>query len=35
MRWDALGVDYEMAGKDLIDSVALSSKINKQIGQDP
>ena len=35
MRWDALGVDYEMAGKDLIDSVALSSKINKQIGSTP
>ena len=35
MRWDALGVDYEMAGKDLIDSVALSSKINKQIGSRP
>lgn len=27
MRWVALGVDYEMAGKDLIDSVKLSSKI--------
>ncbi|ALE03289.1 lysine--tRNA ligase [Bartonella ancashensis] len=27
MRWKALGVDYEMAGKDLIDSVNLSSKI--------
>lgn len=27
MRWFALGVDYEMAGKDLIDSVTLSSKI--------
>ena len=26
MRWTALGVDYEMAGKDLIDSVTLSSK---------
>ena len=24
MRWYALGVDYEMAGKDLIDSVKLS-----------
>ena len=35
MRWDALGVDYEMAGKDLIDSVLLSSKINKQIGSRP
>ena len=27
MRWYALGVDYEMSGKDLIDSVNLSSKI--------
>jgi lysyl-tRNA synthetase class 1 len=27
LRWTALGVDYEMAGKDLIDSVQLSSKI--------
>ena len=35
MRWSALGVDYEMAGKDLIDSVTLSSKINKQIGSIP
>lgn len=27
MRWKALGVDYEMCGKDLIDSVTVSSKI--------
>ncbi|HWG04778.1 MAG TPA: lysine--tRNA ligase [Beijerinckiaceae bacterium] len=27
MRWYALGVDYEMAGKDLIESVKLSSSI--------
>ena len=27
MRWYALGVDYEMSGKDLIDSVKLSSRI--------
>ncbi len=27
MRWHALGVDYEMSGKDLIDSVRLSSRI--------
>jgi len=27
MRWYALGVDYEMSGKDLIDSVTLSSRI--------
>src|SRR5262249_54550387 len=27
LRWVALGVDYEMAGKDLIDSVKLSGDI--------
>jgi lysyl-tRNA synthetase, class I len=32
MRWTALGVDYEMAGKDLIDSVTLSSAIAKALG---
>jgi lysyl-tRNA synthetase class 1 len=35
MRWTALGVDYEMAGKDLIDSVKLSSKICSAIGGTP
>ncbi|MGE0627191.1 MAG: lysine--tRNA ligase [Hyphomicrobiaceae bacterium] len=35
MRWTALGVDYEMAGKDLIDSVTLSSRICKAIGGTP
>lgn len=35
MRWTALGVDYEMAGKDLIDSVALSSRICKVLGGTP
>ena len=35
MRWVALGVDYEMAGKDLIDSVTLSSKICRAIGGTP
>jgi lysyl-tRNA synthetase class 1 len=35
MRWTALGVDYEMAGKDLIDSVALSSRICKALGGTP
>ncbi len=35
MRWYALGVDYEMAGKDLIDSVNLSSKIVKALGGNP
>ncbi|AGF73914.1 lysyl-tRNA synthetase, class I [Bartonella australis AUST/NH1] len=35
MRWKALGVDYEMAGKDLIDSVLLSSKICKILDGKP
>lgn len=35
LRWYALGVDYEMAGKDLIDSVTLSSKICKALGGTP
>lgn len=35
MRWAALGVDYEMAGKDLIDSVNLSSKICARLGGTP
>ncbi len=35
MRWVALGIDYEMAGKDLIDSVTLSSKIARILGARP
>jgi len=35
MRWVALGIDYEMAGKDLIDSVKLSSEICKVLGAPP
>ncbi len=35
MRWAALGVDYEMSGKDLIDSVRLSSKICRILGAPP
>ncbi|PPR75841.1 MAG: Lysine--tRNA ligase [Alphaproteobacteria bacterium MarineAlpha3_Bin4] len=35
MRWAALGVDYEMSGKDLIDSVKLSSKICQILGSQP
>ncbi|MGI9425221.1 MAG: lysine--tRNA ligase, partial [Hyphomicrobiaceae bacterium] len=35
MRWTALGVDYEMSGKDLIDSVTLSSKICRALGGTP
>lgn len=32
MRWYALGVDFEMSGKDLIDSVKLSSRICQALG---
>ncbi len=35
MRWFALGVDYEMSGKDLIDSVKLSSRICSVLGAKP
>src|ERR1700754_2938015 len=35
MRWFALGIDYEMAGKDLIDSVKLSGKICAALGGTP
>jgi lysyl-tRNA synthetase class 1 len=34
-RWVALGVDYEMAGKDLIDSVIQSGKIARVLGGRP
>ena len=35
MRWHALGVDYEMSGKDLIDSVRLSGRICRALGSEP
>jgi len=35
MRWHALDVDYEMSGKDLIDSVKLSSRICTILGGRP
>ena len=35
MRWVALAVDYEMAGKDLIDSVVQSGKIARILGARP
>ncbi|MBL8831349.1 MAG: lysine--tRNA ligase [Rhodospirillales bacterium] len=35
MRWAALEVDYEMSGKDLIDSVKQSSKVVRAIGSRP
>jgi len=34
-RWVAVGVDYEMSGKDLIDSVVQSSKIARVLGGRP
>jgi lysyl-tRNA synthetase, class I len=33
MRWATLDVDYEMAGKDLIDSVKLATKIVRVLGK--
>jgi lysyl-tRNA synthetase class 1 len=35
LRWVALGVDYEMSGKDLIDSVTQSAKIARILGARP
>lgn len=35
MRWAALGVDYEMSGKDLIDSVTQATKICRALGRRP
>ena len=35
MRWTAFGVDYEMSGKDLIDSVRLSGRICRLLGGRP
>ena len=35
MRWTALGVDYEMSGKDLIESVRESGKICRALGGVP
>ena len=35
MRWHALGVDYEMSGKDLIPSVDLGNKICRILGSRP
>jgi lysyl-tRNA synthetase class 1 len=35
MRWIALGVDYEMSGKDLIESVKLSSQVCRILGAKP
>jgi len=35
LRWAALGVDYEMSGKDHIDNVKTSSRICKVLGGTP
>ena len=35
MRWAALGIDYEMSGKDLIDSVKVSTRICKILDGTP
>ncbi len=35
MRWYALDIDYEMAGKDLIESVKLSGEIVRALGGTP
>jgi lysyl-tRNA synthetase class 1 len=35
LRWTALEVDYEMSGKDLIDSVRLSNQVCKVLGGTP
>jgi lysyl-tRNA synthetase class 1 len=35
MRWAALGVDYEMSGKDLIDSVKLAAQICRALDARP
>ena len=34
-RWTALGVDYEMSGKDLVDSVRVSNRVVKALGGEP
>jgi lysyl-tRNA synthetase class 1 len=34
-RWTALEVDYEMSGKDLVDSVRVSSRVCKALGGEP
>jgi lysyl-tRNA synthetase class 1 len=34
-RWTALEIDYEMSGKDLVDSVRISSRVCKALGGEP
>ena len=33
MRWRALDVDYELYGKDLVDSIRTSEQISKILGK--
>lgn len=35
LRWYSLGIDYEMYGKDLIDSYSVSEKVVKVMGRRP
>lgn len=35
MRWKAIQVDYELHGKDLIDSVTVASKVTRVLGNTP
>ena len=35
MRWDALDVDYELYGKDLVDSIRSTAEISKLLGKTP
>ncbi|MFI4935431.1 MAG: lysine--tRNA ligase [Caulobacterales bacterium] len=34
-RWTALEVDYEMSGKDLVDSIRISSRVCQALGGEP
>src|SRR3954465_15033548 len=34
-RWTALNVDYEMSGKDLVDSVRVSNRVVRALGGEP
>ena len=34
-RWTALGVDFEMSGKDLVDSYRVSGKLARALGAEP
>ncbi|MGH6991881.1 MAG: lysine--tRNA ligase, partial [Caulobacteraceae bacterium] len=34
-RWKALCVDYEMSGKDLVDSIRVSSRVCAALGKEP